>query len=46
MPGFAYALTPQQVGEVIAFLKTVPSSAKPTPAQLAGRAEAAAGNGD
>jgi mono/diheme cytochrome c family protein len=46
MPGFSYALTPQQVGEVIAFLKTVPSSQKPTPAQLAGRAEGAAGSGD
>jgi mono/diheme cytochrome c family protein len=46
MPGFSYALTSQQVGEVIAFLKTVPSSTKPTPAQLAGRAEGAAGSGD
>ena len=46
MPGFSYALTPQQVGEVIAFLKTVPSSKKPTPAQLAGRPESAAVSAD
>jgi mono/diheme cytochrome c family protein len=43
MPGFSDALTPQQVGAIIAFLKTVPSSQKPTPAQLAGRAEGAGG---
>lgn len=46
MPGFSYALTPQQVGEVIAFLKTVPSGKKPTPAQLAGKAESVAASGD
>ncbi len=45
MPGFSYALTQQQVGDVIAFLKTVPSSKKPTPNQLAGKAETT-GNGD
>jgi mono/diheme cytochrome c family protein len=36
MPGFRYTLKPQQIDDVIAFLKTVPSSQKPTPGQLAG----------
>lgn len=36
MPGFRYALTPAQVNDVIAFLKTVSSDQKPTAAQLAG----------
>ena len=36
MPGFRYGLQPQQVDELIAFLKTVTSDQKPTPEQLAG----------
>ncbi len=40
MPGFSYALNPQQVNDLLAFLKTVPASAKPTPNQLAGKAPA------
>jgi mono/diheme cytochrome c family protein len=37
MPAFRYQLETRQVDELIAFLKTVPNSQKPTPAQLAGR---------
>lgn len=37
MPGFRYGLDSQQVDDLIAFLKTVPSSQKPTPEQLAGK---------
>ena len=36
MPGFRYTLKPQQIDDVIAFLKAVPSSQKPTAGQLAG----------
>jgi mono/diheme cytochrome c family protein len=36
MPGFKYALDEQQVNAVLTYLKTVPSTQKPTPAQLAG----------
>jgi mono/diheme cytochrome c family protein len=39
MPGFSSALKPQQVDDLIAFLKTVPASTKPTANQLAGRVE-------
>jgi mono/diheme cytochrome c family protein len=42
MPGFKYALTDKQVGELIAFVKTVPASQKPTAEQLAGRPPAGA----
>lgn len=38
MPAFKYNLDSQQLDDVIAFLKTVPSDQKPTAAQLAGRA--------
>jgi mono/diheme cytochrome c family protein len=37
MPGFQYALTPAQIDDVIAYVKTIPASAKPTEDQLAGR---------
>lgn len=37
MPGWRYTLGPQQVDEVIAFLKTVSIDQKPTPTQLAGK---------
>ena len=37
MPGFQYALKPQQMDALIAFLKTVSPSDKPTAAQLAGQ---------
>jgi len=37
MPGFQYALTPAQIDDVVAYVKTIPSSAKPTEDQLAGR---------
>jgi mono/diheme cytochrome c family protein len=39
MPGFQYGLTPSQLDDLLNFLKTVPASDKPTPAQLAGRSE-------
>ena len=38
MPAFRYQLSKEQVDDLIGFLKTVPTSQKPTPAQLAGRA--------
>jgi len=41
MPAFRYTLQPQQVNQLIAFLKTVPSDQKPTPEQLAARSSAA-----
>jgi mono/diheme cytochrome c family protein len=37
MPGFRYGLDSGQVDDLIAFLTTVPSDQKPTPAQLAGK---------
>lgn len=37
MPAFKYALNPAQVDDLLNFLKTVPASNKPTPAQLVGR---------
>ena len=46
MPGFQYTLTPQQMGQVMAYLNTVPSSTKPTPNQLAGRSSEAANQGE
>jgi mono/diheme cytochrome c family protein len=42
MPGFRYTLEPQQVNQLIAFLKTVQSDQKPTPEQLAARSSGAA----
>jgi mono/diheme cytochrome c family protein len=39
MPGFQYALSPSQLDDLLNFLKTIPASDKPTPAQLAGRSE-------
>ena len=39
MPGFRYGLSPSQVDDLLNFLKTVPASDKPTPAELAGRRE-------
>lgn len=41
MPAFRYDLNSEQLDDVIAFLKTVPSDQKPTATQLAGRANAA-----
>jgi mono/diheme cytochrome c family protein len=47
MPGWQYSLRPQQVNDVIAFLKTVTPDQAPTAAQLAGgKAGAAAASGD
>ena len=37
MPGFSAALQPKQVDDLIAFIRTIPASTKPTPDQLAGR---------
>lgn len=37
MPAFKYGLSDKQVDDVIEFLKTVPPSLKPTPAQLEGK---------
>jgi hypothetical protein len=39
MPAFKYALSPTQLDDLLNFLKTVPASAKPTPAQPAGKNE-------
>jgi len=36
MPGFRYALQPQQMDDLIAFLKTVTPDQKPTPEQMNG----------
>lgn len=36
MPAFRYTLKPQQVDDLIAFLRTITSDKKPTAAQLAG----------
>ncbi|MBC2665516.1 cytochrome c [Novosphingobium flavum] len=45
MPGYQYALTPAQIDDVIAYVKTIPASAKPTEDQLAGRLPGAKGGG-
>jgi hypothetical protein len=37
MPGFKYALSSTEEDDLLNFLKTIPASAKPTAAQLAGR---------
>jgi len=42
MPGFRYALRPQQVEQLIEFLNTVPADQKPTPEQLARKSPGAA----
>ena len=42
MPGFRYTLRPEQIGQIIDFLKTVKSDQKPTAAQLAARSAGAA----
>jgi mono/diheme cytochrome c family protein len=39
MPGFQYGLSPSQLDDLLHFLKTMPASAKPTPAQIVGRSE-------
>jgi len=44
MPGFQYGLSASQVDDLLNFLRTVPASDQPTPAQLAGRSEG--GNSD
>jgi hypothetical protein len=41
MPGFRYTLQPQQVNQLIEFLKTVGPETKPTPAQLARKSSGA-----
>jgi mono/diheme cytochrome c family protein len=46
MPGFQYALKPQQTDELIAYLNTVTADQKPTAAQLAGRVEAQSNTGE
>jgi mono/diheme cytochrome c family protein len=42
MPGFRYGLRPQQVDQVIDFLKTVGNDQKPTPLQLGTKSSGAA----
>lgn len=42
MPAFKYGLSEAQLDDILAFLKTVPASDKPTPAQLAGVGEGGA----
>ena len=44
MPGFQYDLSASQMDRILDFLKSVPASDKPSPAQLAGRSEG--GNSD
>ena len=44
MPSFKYDLDSQQLDDVIAFLKTVPSTQKPTQNQLDGKATASDGS--
>ena len=39
MPAFKFGLTSSQLDDLLDLLKSVPASAKPTPAQLAGRNE-------
>lgn len=46
MPGFRYTLKPQQMDDLFAFLKTVSSDQKPTPAQLAGTPPERANTGE
>jgi mono/diheme cytochrome c family protein len=44
MPGFKYALDSKQMDDLIAFIKTIPSSEKPTQNQLDGKAAALDGS--
>jgi mono/diheme cytochrome c family protein len=44
MPGFQYALDSKQMDALIAFIKTIPSSEKPTQSQLDGKAAALDGS--
>lgn len=37
MPGFQYTLSAAQIAELIAYVKTIPASAKPTELQMAGK---------
>ena len=46
MPAFKYGLSDRQIDDVIEFLKTVPSSLKPTPAQLDGKSQAPGNNAE
>jgi mono/diheme cytochrome c family protein len=46
MPGFQYALKPQQVDELVALLKTVTPDQKPTASQLAGKADGQSNTGE
>ena len=46
MPGFQYALTPAQLDDLLAFLKTIPADQKPTAAQLAGKSSEGPGGND
>jgi mono/diheme cytochrome c family protein len=46
MPAFRYGLDEHQIDDLIAFIKTVPSSEKPTPAQLSGRGFTPQANSD
>jgi mono/diheme cytochrome c family protein len=46
MPGFRYAFQPQQVNDLVSFLKTVSPDQKPTAQQLAGRSAGPEGGGD
>jgi len=46
MPAFKYGLSDQQLNDVIEFIKTVPPSLKPTPAQLEGKSVAPSNNAE
>jgi mono/diheme cytochrome c family protein len=46
MPAFKYDLDAKQLDDVIEFLRTVPPSLKPTPAQLSGKAVAPNNNAE
>ena len=46
MPGFRYAFQPQQLNDLVTFLKTVSPDQKPTAQQLAGRSAGPEGGGD
>jgi mono/diheme cytochrome c family protein len=44
MPGFSYGLDEKQINALIAYMKTIPSTQKPTPGQLAGTTGAGGSN--
>lgn len=46
MPAFKYGLSNQQINDLVEFLKTVPPSLKPTPAQLEGKSAAPGNNAE